>query len=430
MTYKEALDYLYENMPMFHRIGAAAFKPNLSNSIALATHLAQPQNSFKSIHIAGTNGKGSTAHLLSAVLQAAGYKVGLYTSPHYRDFRERIKVNGEYISEAEVVAFTEEIQDFVKAYQPSFFELTVGMAFDHFRRHEVDVAVVEVGLGGRLDATNIIFPICSVITNIDFDHEQFLGNTLVAIAGEKAGIIKPNTPVVIGEERAETKGVFVEKAQINNAKISFAANCFQAYLIQDSIEKQVFDIYDENGEKYLSQLEMALTGNYQVNNLKTVLTSIKQLNELGFNISEIAIRTGFLEVRALTKIIGRWDILQKEKPIIICDSAHNPHGLRYVSEALQKMPYQNLHIVFGMVSDKSPEKLLSVMPANAIYYFCKADMPRGLEAATLLEAAKNMNLEGNAFNSVAEAYEAAKAAAQADDIVFVGGSIFVVGEIV
>lgn len=428
MNYKEAIDYLYENMPMFHRIGAAAFKPDLSNSIALAAHLDYPQNSFKSIHIAGTNGKGSTAHLLSAVLQAAGYKVGLYTSPHYLDFRERIKVNGAYISEAEVINFTEGIQDFVKAYQPSFFELTVGMAFDHFRRQEVDVAVVEVGLGGRLDATNIIFPECSVITNIDFDHEQFLGNTLAAIAGEKAGIIKPNTPVVIGEEREETRAVFIEKAQINNAKISFASKQYEALLIQDSIEKQVFDIY-QNGAEYLSNFEVALTGSYQVNNIKTVLATIAQLNDLGFNIPETAVRTGFSNVRTLTKIIGRWDVLQKEKPVIICDSAHNPHGLRYVSEALQKMPCNKLHIVFGMVSDKSPEKLLSVMPKKAAYYFCKADMPRALASEKLLEAAKNMGLAGNAFHSVAEAYEAAKARAEADDIIFVGGSIFVLGEI-
>lgn len=429
MTYREALDYLYDNMPMFHRIGAAAFKPDLSNSLALSQFLEKPEQSFKTLHIAGTNGKGSTAHMMAAILQSAGYNVGLYTSPHYRDFRERIKINGQYISEIDVIDFIVKVKPFVNEFQPSFFELTVGMAFDHFRKNEVDIAIIEVGMGGRLDATNIITPICSVITNIGFDHEQFLGNTLAKIAGEKAGIIKQKVPVVIGEYNMETKPVFEKSSRDNNADIYYASTIFEAVLTSDGIEKQIFDIY-KLGKPYLKDLEMTLTGAYQIHNLKTVISTVEILREKGFEIAEKSIRIGLSNVREISNIIGRWDILQKEKPIIICDSAHNPHGLKYISEALKKMKYSKMHIVFGMVSDKSPEKLLAFMPEKAEYYFCKADIPRGLPAEKLLEAAKIIGLNGNIYNSVKAAFEAAKENAEESDVIYVGGSIFVVGEII
>lgn len=428
MNYQSALQYLYDNIPMFHRIGPAAFKPDLSNSLALSDYLGQPEKSFKTIHIAGTNGKGSTAHMLAAVLQASGLKVGLYTSPHYKDFRERIKINGAYISENEVVDFVERIKPFVNEYQPSFFELTVGMAFEHFRRHKVDIAVVEVGMGGRLDATNIISPECSVITNIGFDHEQFLGNTLAKIAGEKAGIIKNNIPTVIGEYNKETRAVFENIAFERSSNVIFSEDNYSCHQLDNDGIYSTFTVWNNN-EQVFENLQLDLCGPYQEKNLLTVLSTIEVLQKIGYQISRQNIFDALANIRALTKILGRWDILQLQNPMIIADSAHNSHGLAYVKKALSRIVYNNLHIVFGMVSDKAPEKLLTEFPADAKFYFCKADLPRALNAETLKEAAQNLGLSGEAYPSVKDALETAKKNADENDLIFIGGSIFVVAEI-
>jgi dihydrofolate synthase/folylpolyglutamate synthase len=428
MDYQSALQYLYDNIPMFHRIGPAAFKPDLSNSLALSDFLGQPEKSFKSIHIAGTNGKGSTAHMLSAVLQESGLKVGLYTSPHYKDFRERIKINAEYISENEVVDFVERIKPFVSEFQPSFFELTVGMAFEHFRRHKVDIAVVEVGMGGRLDATNIISPECAVITNIGFDHEQFLGNTLAKIAGEKAGIIKNNIPTVIGEFNDETRQVFEQIANDRSSHLIFSEDLYKCYQVENDGIYSTLSVW-KNNQQVFENLKIDLCGPYQEKNLLTVLSTIEILNNNGFNISSKNISDALSNVRKLTKILGRWDLLQLQNPMIIADSAHNSHGLSYVKKALSNIAYDNLHIVFGMVSDKEPEKLLNELPSDARFYFCKADLPRALNAETLKEAAKHLGLKGDAYPTVKEALENAKKNAAKNDLIFVGGSIFVVAEI-
>jgi dihydrofolate synthase/folylpolyglutamate synthase len=428
MNYQSALQYLYDNIPMFHRIGPAAFKPDLSNSLALSDFLGQPEKSFKSIHIAGTNGKGSTAHMLSAVLQQSGLKVGLYTSPHYKDFRERIKINAEYISENEVVDFVERIKPFVSEFQPSFFELTVGMAFEHFRRHKVDIAVVEVGMGGRLDATNIISPECSVITNIGFDHEQFLGNTLAKIASEKAGIIKNNIPTVIGEYNKETQAVFENIAFERCSNLIFSEDIYSCHQLDNDGICSTFTVW-KNNEQVFENLQLDLCGPYQEKNLLTVLSTIEVLQKNGYQISRQNIFDALSNVRALTKILGRWDILQLQNPMIIADSAHNSHGLAYVKKAISKIAYNNLHIVFGMVSDKAPEKLLTEFPSDAKFYFCKADLPRALNAETLNEAAQKLGLNGEAYHSVKDAFETAKKNADENDLIFIGGSIFVVAEI-
>lgn len=428
MDYQSALQYLYDNIPMFHRIGPAAFKPDLSNSIALSNYLGQPEKKFKSIHIAGTNGKGSTAHMLSAILQQAGLKVGLYTSPHYKDFRERIKINDEYISENEVVEFVKRIKPFVSEYQPSFFELTVGMAFDYFSSHKVDIAIVEVGMGGRLDATNIIEPECALITNIGFDHEQFLGNTLAKIAGEKAGIIKNKIPTVIGEFNEETRHVFETIARERESELYFSKDIYNCEQLDNDGITSIFNIY-RNKELIFENLQLDLCGPYQEKNLSAVLCTVDVLNNMGHNLNKDIVYKALASVRSLTKIIGRWDILQKENPMIIADSAHNSHGLAYVKKALKNIAYDKLHIVFGMVSDKEPQKLLCELPADAEYYFCKADLPRALDAEKLKDAAENMGLRGVAYSSVKKALESAKKSASDKDLILVLGSIFVVAEI-
>ncbi|MEP6259940.1 MAG: folylpolyglutamate synthase/dihydrofolate synthase family protein [Gillisia sp.] len=391
---------------MYQRIGAAAFKKDLSNTILLASHLGDPQYKFKSIHVAGTNGKGSVSHMLASVLQEAGYKVGLYTSPHLKDFRERIKINGKEIPEKAVIDFISENKAFFEANKLSFFEMTVGMAFDYFSREQVDIAVIEVGLGGRLDSTNIITPQLSVITNIGLDHTEILGNSLEEIAAEKAGIIKPGVPVIIGENQPETKGVFADTAARLNSEIIFAE-----------------DTETEN-------LDSDLKGDYQVKNIKTVLTAIQQLNKnSSWNISQENIKQGLLKVKANTGLRGRWDILQLE-PKVVCDTAHNAEGLIYALKQLANEKFETLHIVMGVVSDKDLDKILPLFPKNAKYYFCKPNVPRGMDAEILMGKSVEFGLKGQVYSSVSKAYEAALKKATQRDVIYVGGSTFTVAEII
>jgi dihydrofolate synthase/folylpolyglutamate synthase len=389
---------------MFQMQGASAYKKDLTNTLLLVEHLQHPETEFKSIHVAGTNGKGSTSSMIASILQEAGYKVGLYTSPHLKDFRERIRINGEMISEDFVVDFISENKSFFEANQLSFFEMTVGLAFDYFAKEQVDIAVIEVGMGGRLDSTNVITPLVSVITNIGFDHTQFLGDTLPKIAAEKAGIIKSNIPVVIGEYSEETKPVFLDKAKFENATIYFA---------QDNPEV----VY-----------ECALLGDYQVYNKKTVLQAIKLLQAY-FAIDESHIIEGFKNIIQNTGLLGRWQILDKA-PFTVCDTAHNSHGLKIVLDQIQKHSFETLHVVLGVVNDKDLDSILPLFPKNAKYYFCKPNVPRGLDAEILKQKASDFGLFGKVFNSVSEAYEEALKIATKSDFIYIGGSTFVVAEIV
>ncbi len=427
MTYLETLAYIFSKLPMFQREGKAAFKKDLTNIIALCEYLGQPQQAFKSIHIAGTNGKGSTAHILSAILQEAGYKVGLYTSPHYKDFRERIKINGQYISEAAVINFVHQLQPFIEAQAPSFFEITVAMAFDYFRQEKVDIAVIETGLGGRLDSTNIIDPELSIITNIGFDHVDMLGDTLPQIAFEKAGIIKKGRPVLIGERQEETSPVFEKKAAQMQAAIFYAEDLIQAKLASSDLSLDHYKL--SNNDLGITSIDLDLKGPFQVKNLQSALAGVSILRNLGYTIPEANIISACSKVRVLTQMMGRWEVIQDKNPTIIADSAHNAEGLSYTLEALRQIPHHQLHFIFGMVNDKKPAKLLQLLPKEAAYYFCKADIPRGLDAEQLRELAKFYQLQGLAYPSVAIAFAAALAAAKKDDLVFIGGSIFVVAEI-
>ena len=404
MTYKETTDWMFAQLPMFHMQGASAYKKDLTNTHLLVEHLQHPEIKFKSIHVAGTNGKGSTSSMIASILQEAGYKVGLYTSPHLKDFRERIRINGKMISEDFVVDFILENKSFFEANQLSFFEMTVGLAFDYFAKEQVDVAVIEVGMGGRLDSTNVITPLVSVITNIGFDHMQFLGDTLPEIATEKAGIIKSNIPVVIGEYTEETKSVFFDKAKFEDAPIYFA---------QDNPEVTY---------------ECALLGDYQVHNKKTVLQTIELLQSQ-FNIEEKHIKLGLKNVIQNTGLLGRWQIL-KQKPFTVCDTAHNSHGLKIVLNQIQKYSFENFHIVFGVVNDKDLDSILPLFPKNAKYYFCKPNVPRGLNSEILKQKASDFGLYGEVFNSVSEAYKNAREMALKSDFIYIGGSTFVVAEIV
>jgi dihydrofolate synthase/folylpolyglutamate synthase len=405
MNYKQTLDFLFEQLPMYQRVGKAAYKANLNNTLAIDKHLEFPHKKFKSIHIAGTNGKGSVAHILTSVLQKQKYKVGLYTSPHLKDFRERIKINGQMIPENEVVKFVENNSTIIKELKPSFFEITVAMAFDYFAKQEVDIAVIEVGMGGRLDSTNIITPELSVITNIGFDHMQFLGNTLPEIAGEKAGIIKQDIPVVIGETNPETESVFKSKAKETNSEIYFA----------DQLIKKV--------------LECDLKGSYQIHNIKTALQSVEVLRASGFKISKSEIEKGLLNVVKNTGLKGRWQILDAQ-PTIVCDTAHNKEGLSYVMKQIDTVKFKVLHIVFGVVNDKDLNSIIPLLPQKAIYYFCRPDVQRGLDAEILRATFAKSQLIGSTYNSVSEALNSAKSKANKEDLIYVGGSTFVVAEII
>ncbi|WP_353137298.1 folylpolyglutamate synthase/dihydrofolate synthase family protein [Pseudopedobacter sp.] len=426
MTYQETISYLYSRLPMFTKIGASAIKKDITNTAKFCTILGNPHQKFKSIHVGGTNGKGSTSHMLAAILQTAGYKTGLYTSPHLKDFRERIKVNGEMISEEEVTDFVANQEKSIETISPSFFEVTVAMAFNHFANEEVDIAVIEVGLGGRLDSTNIISPELSVITNIGFDHMQILGDTLDRIAFEKAGIIKKETPVVIGEYLPETLPVFKEKAEQEHSPIYFAQDIFKTEFIEGHSSTILVKV-DKGNES--DNLELDLTGLYQLKNIKTVLAAVDELRKKGFIISESHIKTALKNVKGLTGLMGRWQTLQK-KPLVICDTGHNEDGIKEVLKNIAITPYKQLHMVLGMVKDKDISKVLQLLPKQAIYYFCAPDFERAKNPAELAAEAAVYGLEGNYYDSIQKALETAKNNATADDLVFVGGSTFVVAEVV
>ena len=389
---------------MYQRQGKTAFKKDLTNILAFSKHLKNPHERFKSVHVAGTNGKGSTSHMLASILQEAGYNVGLYTSPHLKDFRERIKINGEPIGEQQVVGFIESNQAFLEQHELSFFEMTVGLAFDYFADQRVDIAIIEVGLGGRLDSTNIITPLVSVITNIGYDHTQFLGDTLAEIASEKAGIIKEKVPVVIGEQQEEIEHVFFDIALERDTTIAFA-------------------------EEDVVNYEMDVVGSYQQKNLTTAVRAIIELQKVGFIIKEDHIIKGLQSVVKNTGLLGRWQVLD-HKPLTICDTAHNKEGLTYVMKQLAAQSCDNLHIVLGVVNDKNLENILPLFPKNARYYFCKPTIPRGLEAAILQKQAAKFKLKGKVYSSVNRAFLSAQDAANQEDLIFIGGSTFVVAEVV
>jgi dihydrofolate synthase/folylpolyglutamate synthase len=419
---------MYKQLPMYQRIGAAAYKADLNNTIALLNMLGNPQNNFKSVHIAGTNGKGSCSHMLASIFQEAGYKTGLYTSPHLRDFRERIRINGEMIPQDNVVEFIEKHRKEFENMGLSFFEMTVGMAFDYFSNEQIDIAIVEVGMGGRLDSTNLITPELSVITNIGLDHVQFLGNTLEKIAGEKAGIIKNNIPVIIGETQAETHQVFEDKAEECHSPIYFADQIFDCDKIHiESMDKQEYDIW-KNNDLYLEACEIPLMGNYQKKNLATVMCAADLLRDK-FQLTEEHLRDGIANVIRNTHLMGRWQVLNHD-PLTIADTGHNVDGIREVISQLAEMSYNKLHFVLGMVNDKDIDHVLQLLPHHCEYYFCKADIPRGLDANILAGKAFELGLRGKVYDSVRDAYQSAINAASIDDVVFVGGSNFIVAEVV
>lgn len=427
MTYSETITFLFEQLPMFQRIGAAAFKKDLGNIRRLLEFLGRPQEHFASIHVGGTNGKGSVSHLLSAAFQTLGLKTGLYTSPHYQDFRERIKIDGAFISEAAVVDFVARIQPVLSDIQPSFFEITVAMAFDHFARERVDMAIVEVGMGGRLDSTNVLLPDLAVITNISYDHQQFLGDTLPEIAGEKAGIIKPRTPVVIGETQTEVRDVFERTAREREAEITFADQRYRVSELQSDPHHTLYRV-ERNGEVVYADLPVGLHGPYQPLNVQTALQALEVwLTDRGQPLSQLP-RMAWPNLRERTRFMGRWQLIGQD-PLVLVDSAHNEGGLRPVFERLRTMNTGQLHVVLGVVNDKDLSKLWDLLPQEARYYFAKADIPRGLPAEDLHREATAQGLTGRAYPSVRAALAAARQAARTKDIVFVGGSIFTVAEV-
>ena len=424
MTYTETVEYLFNSTPMFQNVGSEGYKEGLDNTITLDNHFDNPHNKFKTIHIGGTNGKGSCSHTIAAILQSAGYKVGLFTSPHLVDFRERIRINGVMIPEQYVVDFVKNEKDFFEPLHPSFFELTTALAFKYFAENNVDIAVIEVGLGGRLDCTNIISPILSVITNIGFDHIQFLGNTLEKIASEKAGIIKNNTPAVIGETTPETRTVFIQKATSTNSAI---------YLAEEN-DIILSHQHSHNGgidyeTKTYGTIHGELSGLCQIKNTATILTAINILAEIGLAIQSENISEGFKHVCELTGLRGRWEKIE-ENPITICDTGHNVNGLEYIVKQLQQQKFEKLHIVFGMVNDKDIEGVLSIMPKDATYYFCQASVKRAMPSQQLKTLAEAHELKGNTFANVLDAYNSARQNASQNDFIYIGGSSFVVADLI
>lgn len=427
MNYAETLDYLFSRLPLYSRIGAAAYKTDLNNTLALLKELGDPHLRIKSVHIAGTNGKGSVSHMLAAILQQAGYKTGLYTSPHLVDFRERIRINGEMIPEQTVVSFTERIKNSIETIEPSFFELTVAMAFDHFAQEQVDIAVIETGLGGRLDSTNVIQPVLSIITNIGWDHMNLLGNTLDKIAFEKAGIIKPNTPVVVGEWLPETRTVFEQRAHDVQASITWAGSNFRIESVDAALQVQRLETTEiATGNKTTFELDLA--GHYQQHNFLTVLESVRLLQQAGWKISSEVLLKALKQVRVMTGFWGRWDVL-RVNPAVIVDVTHNVSGLDVLLRQLKTIPYQKLHVVLGMVNDKDIRSFLGRLPTNAQYYFTQACIPRALPGDQLLETARTVGLNGRVYAEVNAAIQAALGQAQADDLLLVTGSIFLIGEV-
>ena len=430
MTYSETLDYLFTRLPMFQRSGPAAYKNNLDNTLRLDELYDHPHLKFKTIHVAGTNGKGSISHMLAAILQSAGYKTGLYTSPHLKDFRERIRVDGKMMPEEAVIEWVENYRtnNEVWRIEPSFFELTVAMAFDYFAQQEVDFAVIEVGLGGRLDSTNIINPELSIITNISLDHTNLLGETIELIAGEKAGIVKKNVPVIIGTTQRETTAVFQKKAELENAPLYFADQEYQVNYAMRGINGKNYLRVDRSGELFYSDLEMDLLGTYQHKNLPAVLKSMELLKAKGFHISEQNLRDALANVCAISGLQGRWQVIG-HNPLVVCDTGHNEDGIRAVVDQIKNTAFKKLHFVFGTVGDKNPDKVLSLLPKNAEYYFVKADIERALNQDILKEHAASFGLRGNSYSAVIEGFSEAKRKAGKHDLIFVGGSTFVVAEI-
>lgn len=422
MNYTETIDYLFNSLPMFSRIGAFAYKEGMENTLALDKYFKHPHKKFKTIHVAGTNGKGSVSHLLAASLQKSGYKTGLYTSPHVKDFRERIRIDGQMITQEFIVQFVAENHSFFETLKPSFFEMTVLMAFEYFAQNQIDVAVVEVGLGGRLDSTNIIVPELSVITNISLDHVNLLGDSLAKIAFEKAGIIKKQIPVVIGESVDETRKIFENKAMEMDSPIFFAQ---EKHIIKKSTKKvQGKQIFESD---FYGEISLGLLGIYQQKNLSTFLTCIDILNKKSFHISQTAVKAACESVIELTGLLGRWQVIQNN-PTMICDIGHNEAGISYVVEQLEQLQYEKLHFVLGLVNDKDVNKILSLLPKNAIYYFTKASIPRALNEKELKCKAETYGLKGHSYSNVKEAVIAAKDNANANDIIFIGGSNFVVAD--
>ena len=424
-TYAEVIDYLYSRLPMFTRDGASAYKKDLDRTLALCEALDNPQHKFKTIHVAGTNGKGSSSHMLAAILASAGYKTGLYTSPHLVDFRERIRINGEQISEQFVVDYVNTQKDLIEEIQPSFFEATVAMAFDYFAKEEVDIAIIEVGLGGRLDSTNVISPEVCLITNIGMDHMNLLGDTLEEIAGEKAGIIKRNTPVVISETNTNTAPVFQAKAKEENAPIVFADQYIKSIRLEKDSLAQTIQIEKDSDTK---QYKLDLTGSYQIKNIVGVLAVIDVIREKGFNIGDQAVHNALSNVQKLTGFQGRWQTISTE-PLIICDTGHNEDGIKEVIKNLSEISYNNLHIVIGAMKDKDLDHMLPFLPKKAFYYFSNPDMPRAMDATELADKAANYGLVGHISGSVIAALNDAKDNYKSGDLIFVGGSNFVVAEV-
>lgn len=422
-AYQKTIEYLFDSAPLFQNVGKEAYKEGLYNTHELDKHFGHPHRQFKCIHVAGTNGKGSCSHTIAAILQSAGYKVGLYTSPHLVDFRERIRINGNKIPEEYVIDFVQENKNFFEPLHPSFFELTTTMAFNYFAESKIDIAVIEVGLGGRLDCTNIINPELCLITNISYDHTQFLGKTIEQIATEKAGIIKPDTPVVIGEATPETRNVFVQKASSVNAPITFAEDNPQ--IINYTISQTNQIIYQTINNK---TIKGELRGFYQIKNTNTILTAIAKLQQLGFSITEKAIKEGFGHVCELTGLMGRWQQLQSS-PTLICDTGHNVGGITYIAEQLAKQTYRKLHIVIGMVNDKDIRSVLKLLPETACYYFTKASVKRALDEKELQQLAFEAGLRGESFPNVRIAVRTALEKASVEDLIFVGGSSFIVADL-
>lgn len=429
--YEEAVNWLYNQLPMFQRIGAAAYKADLKNTIKLCNHFNNPQNSFPSIHIAGTNGKGSTSHMLASILQESGYKVGLYTSPHLKSFTERIRINGKEVGEAFVIDFVNNNKDFFTSFDPSFFEITVAMAFSYFEKEKVDIAVIETGLGGRLDSTNIITPILSVITNIGWDHQQLLGDTLPKIAAEKAGIIKKEIPVIVGEYQVEVAEVFENKAREQNASLMFASKELKTFskknIQQNEIPYQQFQFQQS---QIVTEVTTDLLGVYQEQNCKTVLKAVQEIQKMGYHqISDYSLKSGFAKVGLNTGLKGRWQLLNAS-PKIIADTGHNIDGIKLIIQQLQTESYQTLRMVVGFVNDKSISEILQILPKQAIYYFTQASIPRAKQAKDVYEEAIKFDLRGSYFESTHLALQQAKLDSGKDDLIYIGGSTFVVAELI